>query len=148
LAAVPGAAVAEVVAIRNLAKVRPRISYDPAQIGWVKETLNSTKPWVFYNDAAPGARRGKAPVLMRTMPDGSKRPVKFDGVQADYVIDRKWKIVDAPRSRAQVERQTEVLRQHRLIGLWEVPNPAQKVKAFKLLRRTKASNIKIRIARP
>lgn len=27
---------------------------------------------------------------MRTMPDGSKRPVKFDGIQAEYVIDRKW----------------------------------------------------------
>lgn len=59
------------------------------------------------------------------MPDGSKRSVKFDGVQGDYMTDRKWKITDAPHGRAQVLRQSEVLAQHRLIGLWQVPTPLQ-----------------------
>jgi hypothetical protein len=66
---------------------------------------------------------------------GSKRPVKFDGIQGDYVIDRKWKVVDAPHARAQLLRQSEVLAEHRLIGTWEVPTPAQKAKALKLFKR-------------
>ncbi|MCW2383194.1 hypothetical protein M2338_002759 [Sphingobium sp. B2D3B] len=53
-------------------------------------------------DAASGARPGQAPTLMRTMPDGSRRLVKFDGVQGDYVIDRKFRVVNRPRARAQL----------------------------------------------
>jgi hypothetical protein len=49
------------------------------------------------------------------MADGSKRPVKFDGIQGDYVIDRKWKVIDAPHARAQLLCQSQVLAEHRLI---------------------------------
>ena len=82
------------------------------------------------------------------MPDSSKRPVKFDGIQGDYVIDRKWKIVTAPRARSQILRQSEVLAQHRLIGIWEVPTPVQKIKALKLLKRMNVTNIKVRVVKP
>lgn len=85
---------------------------------------------------------------MRSMPDGSKRPVKFDGVQGEYVIDRKLKIVDAPRARAQLLRQAQALSEQRLIGVWEVPTVAQKVKALKLLREMKVTNINVRVIEP
>lgn len=86
--------------------------------------------------------------MMRTMPDGSKRPVKFDGVQGEYLIDRKCAIKDLPRARAQLMRQSEVLAQHRLIGVWEVPNQAQKIKAIKMLKKMNVTNIKIRVVKP
>jgi hypothetical protein len=148
LTAAPGAAFSKVAALRRLRTARPRPTFDPPQIGWVKETIKSDKPWRSYNDSAPGARAGHAPTLMRTMADGSKRPVKFDGVQGDYMIDRKWSIVTKSRARAQILRQSDVLAQHRLIGTWEVPTPVQKAKALKLLKEMKITNISVKVVKP
>lgn len=97
LAAVPGTALGKVSALRRLRVATPGPSYEAPQIGWVKENLGRETPAKLYNDAATGARPGQAPTLMRTMPDGSKRPVKFDGVQGEYVIDRKFRVVNRPR---------------------------------------------------
>lgn len=85
---------------------------------------------------------------MRTMADGSKRPVKFDGIQGDYVIDRKWKVGDAPRARAQLLRQSQVLAGHRLIGLWEVPTLAQKTKALNFFKKMKVTHIHVKVVTP
>ncbi len=148
LAAAPGAAVSKAAALRRLRTARPRTTFDPPQIGWVKETVRSQKPWKAYNDAATGARPGLAPTLMRTMADGSKRPVKFDGILGDYVIDRKWSVVDRPRARAQILRQSQALAEHRLIGTWEVPTPLQKVKALKLLKKMNITNIYVKVVKP
>jgi hypothetical protein len=106
LAAAPGAALSKAAALRRLRTARPRTTFDPPQIGWVKETTKSEMRWKSYNDSAPGARAGQAPTLMRTMADGSKRPVKFDGIQGDYMIDRKWSVVNRPHARAQILRQS------------------------------------------
>lgn len=84
---------------------------------------------------------------MRTMANGSKRPVKFDGIQGDYVIDRKWSVRDMPRARAQLLRQSQVLAEHRLIGTWEVPTPIQKIKALKLLKKMNVTNIHVRVVK-
>ncbi len=135
LAVAPEAALSKVSTFRSLRMARPRTTYDPPQIGWVTETLKPDEPWTAYNDAATGARVGQAPTLMRTMPDGSKRPVKFDGIQGEYVIDRKWGVRDAPHARAQLLRQSQVLAEHRLIGTWEVPNSVQRDKAPNCSRR-------------
>lgn len=148
LAVVPGAALSKVSALRRLRAVTPRTTYDPPQIGWMKETTRSGKPWKAYNDSATGARPAQAPTLMRTMADGSKRPVKFDGVQGDYVIDRKWSVVSRPRARDQILRQSAVLAEHRLIGTWEVPSPVQKTKALKLLKQLKITNIHVKVVKP
>jgi hypothetical protein len=40
------------------------------------------------------------------------------------------------------------LAQHRLIGVWEVPTPVQKIKALKLLKRMNVTNIKVRVVKP
>lgn len=148
LAAAPGTTLAKVSALRRLRAPTPRVPYHPPKIVWVKENFRSTARWKAYNDAATGARPGHAPALLRTMPDGSQRPVKFDGIEGDYLHDRKWRIVDAPRARAQLLRQSEVLAQHRLTATWEVPTPAQKIKALKLLKKMKVTNIKVRVVEP
>lgn len=149
LTVAPGAAFSKVAALRRLRAVPPRVTYDPPQIGWVKERLKeTTQSWKAYNDSADGARSGYAPTLMRPMPDGSFRPVKFDGVRGDYVIDRKWSIRDMKNARDQVIRQSEALAHNRLIGVWEVPNARQKAKALKLLRKMKVVNIQVRVVKP
>lgn len=103
--------------------------------------MTSDKPWKMYNDTAPGARPGQAPALIRTMPDGSKRLVKFDGPDGDYFVDRKWSIRDMPRARAQIVRQSEALAQNRTIGVWEVPNEVEQRAARKLLNKMNIRNI-------
>lgn len=148
VAVVPGAAASKVSALRRLRNEPPSVIYEPLDIGWVKENLGRESPAKQYNDAATGARPGQAPTLMRPMPDGSERPVKFDGVQGEYVIDRKLKVVNAPRARAQLLRQSQALAHNRLIGTWEVPNPVQRVKALKLLKNMNITNIKVRVVKP
>lgn len=122
LTVAPGAAVAKVSSLRRLRLARARPTFDPPKIRWVKENLGHDTPAKRYNDTAPGARPGQAPALMRTIADGSKRPVKFDGVHGEYVIDRKFGISGKPNAQAQILRQSDVLAQHDLIGIWEVPN--------------------------
>lgn len=64
------------------------------------------------------------------------------------MIDRKWGVRDAPRARVQILRQSEVLAEHRLIGVWEVPTPAQKIKALKLLKKLSVTNIQVKVVKP
>ncbi|QQV77135.1 hypothetical protein H5J25_17655 [Sphingomonas aliaeris] len=148
LAAAPIPALSRISVARAIRKARPRTTYLPPEIGWANENLKSRELWKIYNDSATGARPGKAPTLMRTLPDGSKRPVKFDGIDGDYLIDRKWTVVNRPRARAQVLRQSQALAQNRQIGLWEVPTALQKEKALKLLKEMNVKNIKVRIVKP
>lgn len=145
----PGAALAKVSAARRLRMARPSPGpFPPPQIGWVRENLGRDSPAKRYNDSAPNARPGMAPTLMRTMADGSKRPVKFDGVQGEYVEDWKLKVVTAPRARAQVLRQSQALKENGVIGTWVVPNEVQRVKALKLFKSMNVTNIKVRIVKP
>lgn len=145
----PGAAVAKVSAARRLRMARPSPGpFPPPQIGWVKENLGRDSPAKRYNDSAPNARPGMAPTLMRTMADGSKRPVKFDGVRGEYVEDWKLKVVTAPRARAQVLRQSQALEENGVIGTWVVPNEVQHAKALKLFKSMNVKNIKVRVVKP
>src|SRR5476649_2376411 len=73
-----------------------------------------------YNDSATGARSnpatqsGQAPALERTMPDGSIRLVKFDGVDGEVLVDRKISVVTTSKSKDQALRQSDVLSQNGL----------------------------------
>lgn len=149
IAAIPGGGAAKVAALRRLRTARPRpIPFDPPQVRWVKENLGKDSDVVRYNDAATGARHGQAPALMRTMPDGSKRPVKFDGLEGDTLIDRKLGVSLRSRAVAQALRQSAALAEHRLIGTWEVPNNKQRLLALKLFKKHGIRNIKVRIVKP
>lgn len=147
----PGAAVNKIATARSLRNARPRETYHSPEIGWAKEAIKPTKKnkhWKPYNDSVDGARPDLAPTLMRTMPDGSKRPVKFDGIRADYLIDRKWSVSGWRGTVEQMLRQSDVLAQHRLIGVWEVPTVKQQIRTNKLFKNHNVRNIKAKVAKP
>ena len=118
LAVVPGAAVGKIAALRRLRNAGPPAPpYTPPEIMWVKENLGPPSPATHYNDAAFGARPGQAPAIKRTMPDGSKRPVKSDGLQGDTLIDRSHGIRTQPHAVSQMLRQSQALAENGLIGV-------------------------------
>lgn len=144
----PEAAFSKFADMRAIRRAEARPQFPPPKVGWAKENFNRDTAWKRYNDGATGARAGYAPTLMRTLPDGTTRAVKFDGIDADWYIDRKMGVRDQRRFREQALRQSAALAEHRLIGIWEVPSPAVKAKALKILKKLDIKNIKVRIIEP
>ncbi|WP_188053947.1 hypothetical protein [Sphingosinithalassobacter sp. CS137] len=123
------------------------------QVTWLQETNTATGFAKDYNDSALGAysdaatRRSRVPALPRTMEDGSIRFVKFDGLDANTLIDRKWTVVTAPNGKAQALRQSIVLKQHGLIGRWEVPSLRERRKAMRMLHSLGITNIGVLVVK-
>jgi hypothetical protein len=164
LALAPGVAAARISTIVRAGRVEAVIlPKGRPKVIWVDETPTfkgrEKVRAKAYNDSARGARsniltkKGQAPALERTMPDGKKRRVKFDGVDHDHVygyvmIDRKWSVTMRPKVKDQARRQSEILAQHDLIGIWEVPSKYQQSRAIKIMRELGITNIKIRVVKP
>jgi len=164
LAAGPGAIAAKISTAARASKIETIIvPKGPPKITWVDETptfSGRTKAQArAYNDSATGARssvltkKGQAPAIERTMPDGTKRLVKFDGTDFDSIyghvmIDRKWSIVTRKTLKNQSLRQSQALRENNLIGIWELPTKSKMLRAIRLLDSLGISNIKVRIAKP
>ncbi len=125
-----------------------------SKVKWVDENAGMSQTARDYNDAATGARSnpvthsGQAPALERTMPDGSTRPVKFDGVDGDVMVDRKISVVTTEKAKDQALRQSEVLRQNGLVGRWEVPTDAQAARATKMFNDLGITNIQVKVVKP
>lgn len=148
IAVVPGAAINKIARLRRLSALAPREQLLPPDIGWMKEPHTSDAPWVVYNDGAAGARPNQAPTLTRTMPNGKIRPVKFDGIDGDYLIERKLGLQDRAGSRGQMARQAQALEQHRQFAVWEVEDAYHAGVARRMARKVGTRRIKVRIVRP
>lgn len=155
LAIAPGAIVSKVSGASRAGRAGVIAAVkEPPPVVWVDETLGVKGVAKDYNDAAMRAhsdvvtRRAQVPALERTMPDGTKRPVKFDGLDGEYMIDRKWSVVTAPKAKEQALRQSEALSQHNMIAFWEVPNMTEKNIALKMLSKLKITNIFVRVVEP
>ena len=99
-------------------------------------------------ESLPLTKTGQAPALERTLPDGTKRLVKFDGVDGEVMVDRKVSIVTTQKSMDQALRQSDVLRQNGLMGRWEVPNAAQQTRAINMLNKLNVNNITVVVEKP
>jgi len=164
LTVTPGAIAAKISTAVRAGKIETIIvPKGPPKITWVDETptfSGRTKVQArAYNDSATGARssvlskKGQAPAIERTMPDGTKRLVKFDGTDFDSIyghvmIDRKWSIVMRKNLKDQALRQSQALSNNNLIGIWEVPTKSKMLQASRLLEKLGISNIKVRIVKP
>lgn len=124
-----------------------------SKVKWVDENAGMSPRARDYNDSATGARSnpatrsGQAPALERTMPDGSTRLVKFDGVDGNVLVDRKISVVTTSKSKNQALRQSEVLSQNGLTARWEVPTQAQATRAQKMFDELGIKNISIKVIR-
>jgi hypothetical protein len=122
-----------------------------SRVTWVDENVGLKGAAKDYNDSAPGARsniatkNNQAPALARTMPDGSVRPVKFDGVDSGVMVDRKLAVVTTQKAKDQALRQSDVLRQNGLQGRWEVPDLAQQMRAERMLEELRINNIRVTV---
>ncbi|MFJ4291928.1 DUF637 domain-containing protein [Cupriavidus sp. NPDC089707] len=121
------------------------------KVHWVDENAGMSQKARDYNDSATGARSnpstqtGQAPALERTMPDGSTRLVKFDGVDGDVMVDRKISVVTTDKAKDQALRQSEVLAQNGMTGRWEVPTEQQAARAQKMFTDLGITNIKVKV---
>ncbi|WP_193557084.1 hypothetical protein, partial [Pseudomonas viridiflava] len=123
------------------------------KVKWVDENAGMSSRARDYNDSATGARSnpatqsGQAPALERTMPDGSIRLVKFDGVDGEVLVDRKISVVTTSKSKDQALRQSDVLSQNGLTARWEVPTQAQANRAQKMFDELGIKNISVKVNR-
>jgi RHS repeat-associated protein len=130
-------------------------AYDFARISnkvrWLDHTPSMDSAARHYEDAAAGARsrvstqRREVPVVDRTLPTGSKAPVKFDGIDEDVLIDRKTAITTFQKSKNQALRQSQALTENGLQGRWEVPNEAAAKRARKMLQQLGITCIDVRV---
>jgi len=75
------------------------------------------------------------------------RPVRFDGVDGNVMIDRKKiSVVTTPKAKNQAIRQSESLKNNGITGRWEVPNQAQANRAQKIFDELGIKNIEVKIA--
>ncbi|VVM73943.1 hypothetical protein PS664_01938 [Pseudomonas fluorescens] len=123
------------------------------KVKWVDENAGMSSRARDYNDSATGARSnpatqsGQAPALERTMPDGSTRLVKFDGVDGEVLVDRKISVVTTSKSKDQALRQSDVLSQNGLTARWEVSTQAQANRAQKMFDELGIKNISVKVIR-
>jgi len=104
-----------------------------------------------YQDCATGARcnavtqNSQAPSIERTLPDGSKKPVRFDGLDGDVLIDRKTSVVTTSKAKEQALRQSQSLKENGMTARWEVPTQTQANRAEKMFRELGIENITVKV---
>jgi filamentous hemagglutinin len=124
---------------------------DEINVKWVDENAGMSPRARDYNDSASGARsnidtkKGQAPTIDRIDESGKSKPVRFDGVDGDIMIDRKISVVTTPKAKNQALRQSEALKNNGMTGRWEVPNQAQANRAQKVFDELGIKNIEVKI---
>ncbi|HAT1617868.1 TPA: hypothetical protein I8Y09_004621 [Raoultella ornithinolytica] len=124
---------------------------DEIKVKWVDENASMSQRAKDYNDSASGARsnietqKGQAPSIERVDANGVNKPVRFDGVDGNVMIDRKVSVVTTQKAKDQAVRQSEALKNNGMTGRWEVPNQAQANRAQKMFDELGIKNIEVKI---
>ena len=115
------------------------VSLAASKVKWIDEKAAMSQQARDYDDSATGARSSpetksrQAPAIERTMADGSKRLVKFDGMDGGELVDRKVSVVTTDKAKDQALRQSQALSENGLTARWEVPNAQQAARARRCL---------------
>lgn len=126
---------------------------DDIQVKWVDENAGMSQRARDYNDSATGARsnidtqKGQAPTIDRIDANGNSKPVRFDGVDDNVMIDRKISVVTTQKAKNQALRQSEALKNSGMTGRWEVPNQTQANRAQKMFDELGIKNIEVKIVK-
>ena len=62
-----------------------------------------------------------------------------------FTSDRKIAIVTTDKAKGQALRQSEALKQNSLKARWEVPSASQQIRAEKMLKELKITNIEVKV---
>ena len=120
-------------------------------VRWVDENASMSPAARDYDAGAAGSRSrvetrlGQAPSIERTLPSGETRPVRFDGLDGDVLIDRKRSVVTTRKARDQIVRQSEALEQNGPTARWEVPTDAQAARAPRMFDEFGVDNITVEV---
>ncbi|MGS2732185.1 hypothetical protein, partial [Enterobacter sp. CFEC93] len=101
-----------------------------------RNLIYSTKP-----------QKGQAPTIDRIDANGNSKPVRFDGVDDNVMIDRKISVVTTQKAKNQALRQSEALKNSGMTGRWEVPNQTQANRAQKMFDELGIKNIEVKIVK-
>ncbi|WP_338110737.1 VENN motif pre-toxin domain-containing protein [Rosenbergiella nectarea] len=124
---------------------------DEIKVKWVDENASMSQRARDYNDSASGARsnietqKGQAPSIDRVDANGLNKPVRFDGVDGNVMIDRKISVVTTQKAKDQAIRQSEALKNNGMTGRWEVPTQAQANRAQKMFDELGIKNIEVKV---
>ena len=122
-----------------------------SKVEWVDENASMSDRARDYDDSATGSRsnietqKGQAPSLDRTLQNGNKKAVKFDGLAGEVLIDRKISVVTTAKAKNQVLRQSQALKENGLAGRWEVTTAAQARRAQKMFDELDVKNIEVKV---
>ena len=122
------------------------------KVEWVDENASMSPRARTYQDGTAGARSNvatrnpQAPMIKYKDASGAERPVRFDGMEGEVLIDRKTSVVTTAKAQEQALRQAEALRQNGLRGRWEVPNQTAATRATDMFRRLQINNIDVKVA--
>jgi filamentous hemagglutinin len=106
-----------------------------------------------YNDSASGARsnietqKGQAPSIDRIDADGKSKPVRFDGIDENVMIDRKISVVTTQKAKDQALRQSDALKNNGMTGRWEVTTQTQANRAQKMFDELGIKNIEVKVVK-
>ncbi|OCQ54734.1 hypothetical protein Ppb6_00098 [Photorhabdus australis subsp. thailandensis] len=126
---------------------------DEIKVKWVDENVSMSQRAKGYNDSASGARsnietkKGQAPNIDRIDTDGKNKPVRFDGVDDNVMIDRKISVVTTRKAKDQALRQSDALKRNGMTGRWEVPNQTQANRAQKMFDELGIKNIEVKVVK-
>lgn len=124
---------------------------DEIKVKWVDENTSMSQRARDYNDSASGARsnietqKGQAPGIDRVDDNGVNKPVRFDGIDGNVMIDRKVSVVTTQKAKDQAVRQSEALKNNGMTGRWEVPTQAQATRAQKMFDELGIKNIEVKV---
>ncbi|MBY4839953.1 hemagglutinin repeat-containing protein [Pantoea sp. DY-5] len=124
---------------------------DEIKVKWVDENASMSQRAKDYNDSAPGARsnietqKGQAPSIDRIDADGKSKPVRFDGVDGNVMVDRKISVVTTQKAKDQALRQSDALKNNGMTGRWEVTNQVQANRAQKMFDELGIKNIEVKV---
>jgi len=139
------------VVTENDTDIRPDNDRVDKIVDWIDENAYMSERARRYDDSASGSRsniltqKGQAPSIERTLPDGQKRRVKFDGLDGETLIDRKISVVTTDKAKGQVIRQSQALEENGLNARWEVPNETQARRAKKVFEELEVDNISVEV---
>ena len=122
-------------------------------VRWVDENASMSQRAADFDASAMGSRsnvltqRGQAPQVMRTLPDGSQRGVRFDGFDRanNLLIDRKLSVVTTSKAQNQALRQSQALSENGLSAVWEVTTQTQANRATRMFGNLGIDNISVRV---